>query len=130
VQVIQRLIVGFNPPRVFEVGGEYEGRGIIEIKNYSQDEYSSYSMYDENSELIAIIENAPVIVEYRQIAEHDAEDVTELKAAAGTTASLKERKPESVESFEQFIQKLQQPEVQALFTELFRKTISDSLNKN
>jgi hypothetical protein len=79
MQVIQRLIVGFNPPRIFEVGTEYEGQVIIKIASagteFEQSVHSEYHIEDEHGRLIAHIENAPVIVEYRQIAVHDAEEV-------------------------------------------------------
>ncbi|MCL6661743.1 hypothetical protein [Paenibacillus amylolyticus] len=90
MQIIHRLTVVSNPTRVFEVGTEIEGREVIEIKQVGEELpqhiHSEFYVLDENGHLITSVENAPVIVDYRQIAVHDAEDVTELKAAAGTTA--------------------------------------------
>jgi hypothetical protein len=77
VQVIQRLTVVSNPTRVFEVGTELNVCEVIEIKQvgseYEDHVHSEFHVLDENGELIISIENAPVIVEYRQIAEHDTE---------------------------------------------------------
>ncbi|RED34703.1 hypothetical protein [Paenibacillus sp. VMFN-D1] len=75
MEVIQKLMVVCSPPRFYEVGTELNGRDVIEIKNMS-DEYedhihSEYWVLDENGELIASIENCPVIVEWQTIAEHD-----------------------------------------------------------
>ncbi|MEI4920577.1 hypothetical protein Q8G81_34000, partial [Klebsiella pneumoniae] len=71
----QKLMVVCSTPRFYEVGTELNGRDVIEIKNMS-DEYedhihSEYWVLDENGELIASIENCPVIVEWQTIAEHD-----------------------------------------------------------
>ena len=75
MQVIQRLTVVSNPTRIFEVGTELNGCEVIEIKQvgaeYEDHVHSEFFVLDGNDELIASIENAPVIVEYRQIAEHD-----------------------------------------------------------
>ncbi|KGE17598.1 hypothetical protein [Paenibacillus wynnii] len=77
LQVIQKLTVVSNPTRVFEVGTEHEGREVIEIKQvgaeYEDHVHSEFSVYDENDNLIASVENAPVIVDYRQIVDHDNE---------------------------------------------------------
>ncbi|MGN7167929.1 hypothetical protein ACTHSJ_18885 [Paenibacillus cellulositrophicus] len=75
MEVIQKLMVVCSTPRFYEVGTELNGRDVIEIKNMS-DEYedhihSEYWVLDENGELIASIENCPVIVEWQTIAEHD-----------------------------------------------------------
>ncbi|MGZ0042096.1 hypothetical protein [Paenibacillus ottowii] len=75
MQVIQRLTVVSNPTRIFEIGTELSGSEIIEIKQvgteYENNVHSEFHILDENDELIVSIENAPVIVEYRQIVEHD-----------------------------------------------------------
>lgn len=73
MQIIQRLTVVSNPTRVFEVGTEIDGREVIEIKQVG-DEYpdrvhSEFYVLDENGQLIASIENAPVIVDWKTIAE-------------------------------------------------------------
>jgi len=73
VQIIHRLTVVSNPTRFFEVGTEIEGREVIEIKQVG-DEYpdrvhSEFHVLDENGQLIASIENAPVIVDWKTIAE-------------------------------------------------------------
>nr|WP_260866409.1 hypothetical protein [Paenibacillus xylanexedens] len=86
MQIIHRLTVVSNPTRVFEVGTEIEGREVIEIKQVGEELQSEFYVLDEDGNLIASVENAPVIVDYRQIAVHDEEDGTEFKAAAGTTA--------------------------------------------
>lgn len=88
MQIIHRLTVVSNPTRIFEVGSEIEGHEVIEIKQVGEELQSEFFVLDENDQLIASIENAPVIVDYRQIVVHDEEDVDakELKAAAGTTA--------------------------------------------
>ncbi|MGM1022983.1 MAG: hypothetical protein ACQEXV_21345 [Bacillota bacterium] len=75
MQVIQSVTIATIPCFVIAVGGEHNGRVIIEIQDagaiFEDNVYSSYHVLDENRELIVSIENAPVIVEYRQIAEHD-----------------------------------------------------------
>ncbi|WP_366294317.1 hypothetical protein [Paenibacillus sp. AN1007] len=92
MQIIHRLTVVSNPTRIFEVGTEIDGREVIEIKQVGTDfenhVHSEYYVLDENEHLLASIENAPVIVDYRQIVVHDSEVLDEkgLKAAASTTA--------------------------------------------
>ncbi|MEK5318129.1 hypothetical protein NSS94_02445 [Paenibacillus sp. FSL L8-0644] len=75
MQVIQRLTVVSNPTRIFEVGTELNGCEVIEIKQvgteYENSVHSEFHVLDEDDVLIVSIENAPVVVEYRQIAEHD-----------------------------------------------------------
>ncbi|MEK4732830.1 hypothetical protein [Paenibacillus sp. FSL L8-0641] len=75
MQIIHKLTVVSNPTRVFEVGTELDDREVIEIrpvgKEFENSIHSEFTIHDENGDLIASIENAPVIVEYRQIAEHD-----------------------------------------------------------
>ncbi|MFS8214770.1 hypothetical protein [Paenibacillus sp. S29] len=77
MQVIQSITIATIPAFVFAVGGEHNDREIIEIKRVGEEDashcHSEYWVLDENEELIVSIENAPVIVEYRQIAEHDEE---------------------------------------------------------
>lgn len=73
LQVIQKLTVVSNPTRIFEVGTELDGQEVIEIKQVGYDGFSEFFVLDEADNLIASIENCPVIVEYRQIIEHDGE---------------------------------------------------------
>lgn len=75
LQVIQKLMVVSNPTRIFEVGTEIEGRDVIEIKQvgYEQDGgglFSEFHVLDENGYLISSVENCPVIVDWKTIAEH------------------------------------------------------------
>ncbi|OME11383.1 hypothetical protein, partial [Paenibacillus odorifer] len=64
-----------NPTRVFEVGTEIDSSEVIEIKQvgseYEDHVHSEYVVLDEDGHMIASVENAPVIVEYRQIVEHE-----------------------------------------------------------
>ncbi|WP_308722453.1 hypothetical protein [Paenibacillus polysaccharolyticus] len=73
MQIIHRLTVVSNPTRVFEVGTEIEGREVIEIKQVGEEfpdrVHSEFYVLDENGQLIASIENAPVIVDWKTIAE-------------------------------------------------------------
>lgn len=73
MQIIHRLTVVSNPTRVFEVGTEIEGREVIEIKQvgseYEDHVHSEYYVLDENGQLITSVENAPVIVDWKTIAE-------------------------------------------------------------
>ncbi|OME09443.1 hypothetical protein, partial [Paenibacillus odorifer] len=66
-----------NPTRVFEVGTEIDSSEVIEIKQvgseYEDHVHSEYVVLDEDGHMIASVENAPVIVDYKQIAEHDNE---------------------------------------------------------
>ncbi|MEK4994503.1 hypothetical protein [Paenibacillus sp. FSL H7-0918] len=66
-----------NPTRVFEVGTEIDSHEVIEIKQvgseYEDHIHSEYVVLDEDGHMIASVENAPVIVDYKQIAEHDNE---------------------------------------------------------
>lgn len=75
MQIIQRLTVVGNPTRIFEVGTEVDGREVIEIRqvgtNYEDYVHSKFHIEDENGDLIASVENAPVIVDWRNIVEHD-----------------------------------------------------------
>ncbi|MNC50063.1 hypothetical protein D3C75_992810 [compost metagenome] len=77
MQVIQKLTVVSNPTRVFEVGTEIDSHEVIEIKQvgseYEDHVHSEYVVLDEDGHMIASVENAPVIVDYKQIAEHDNE---------------------------------------------------------
>ncbi|MEK3866347.1 hypothetical protein MHH60_23000 [Paenibacillus sp. FSL H7-0716] len=77
MQVIQKLTVVSNPTRVFEVGTEIDSSEVIEIKQvgseYEDHVHSEYVVLDEDGHMIASVENAPVIVDYKQIAEHDNE---------------------------------------------------------
>lgn len=79
MQVIQRLTVISNPTRVFEVGTELDGKEIIEIKQagyeFETSVHSEYHVLDGDGELIASVENAPVIVDYVNIAVHDEGEV-------------------------------------------------------
>ncbi|MNP48400.1 hypothetical protein D3C76_1425190 [compost metagenome] len=68
--VIQRLTVVSNPNRVFEVGTELDGREVIEIKQVGTEDFSEFWVLDENENMIASIENCPVIVEWQMIADH------------------------------------------------------------
>ncbi|GGF83023.1 hypothetical protein GCM10010912_30170 [Paenibacillus albidus] len=78
MQIIQRLTVVSNPTRVFEVGTEHDGCEVIEIRqvgaNYEDHVHSEFHVEDENGDLIASVENAPVIVDYKQIAVDDNEE--------------------------------------------------------
>ncbi|OAB41000.1 hypothetical protein PMSD_00465 [Paenibacillus macquariensis subsp. defensor] len=82
MQVIQRLTVVSNPTRVFEVGTEIDGQEIIEIQDdgvrLEDSVHSEYLILGDDNQLIASIENAPVILDYKQIAEHD-EDCENVK---------------------------------------------------
>ncbi|MFU1797332.1 hypothetical protein ACM1RC_25935 [Paenibacillus azoreducens] len=71
MNVIQKLTVVSNPTRVFEVGTEKDGREVIEIKQVGDDNMSEYWVIDEDEQLIASVENCPVIVDWQTIAEHD-----------------------------------------------------------
>lgn len=79
MQVIQRLTVVSNPTRIFEVGTELDGKEIIEIKQagyeFENSVHSEYHVLDEDGELITSVENAPVILDWKTIAEHDEEEV-------------------------------------------------------
>lgn len=79
MQVIQRLTVVSNPTRVFEVGTEIDGREVIEVKQVGYDHdggmFSEFHVLDENGTLIASVENCPVIVDWKNIVEHDEEEV-------------------------------------------------------
>ncbi|WP_028590320.1 hypothetical protein [Paenibacillus massiliensis] len=72
MQIISKLTVVSNPTRVFEVGTEIGGREVIEIKQvgaeYEDRTHSEFLISDENGELIASVENAPVIVDWKTIA--------------------------------------------------------------
>lgn len=75
MQIIQKLTVVSNPTRIFEVGTEVDGREVIEIRqvgvNYETHVHSEFNIEDENGELIASVENAPVIIDWKSIVEHD-----------------------------------------------------------
>ncbi|MDO7908465.1 hypothetical protein Q5741_18860 [Paenibacillus sp. JX-17] len=75
MELIHRITVISNPTRIFEVGTELDGQEIIEIKQagaeYEDRIHSEYHVLNEEGCLIACIENAPVLIEYKQIAEHD-----------------------------------------------------------
>ncbi|WP_256872486.1 hypothetical protein [Paenibacillus sp. 79R4] len=74
MQVIQKLTVVSNPTRVFEVGTEVDGREVIEIKQvgYEHDNgvFSEFHVRDENDDLIASVENCPVVLDWKTIVEH------------------------------------------------------------
>lgn len=89
MQVIQKLTVVSNPTRVFEVGTEIDGREVIEIKQvgYEHDGgmFSEFHVIDENGDLIASIENCPVIVDWKTIAVHDEkENDPQQRVVSGT----------------------------------------------
>jgi hypothetical protein len=73
MQVIERLTVISNPNRIFEIGTELNGREVIEIKQvgteFENSIHSEFEVLDENGELIASIENAPVILDWITIVE-------------------------------------------------------------
>ncbi|MNY75068.1 hypothetical protein D3C86_2142510 [compost metagenome] len=75
MQVIQSITVASVPAFTFCVGGEHNDRTIIEIKQvgeeYPDHVHSEFLVLDEDGQLIVSIENAPVIVEYRQIVVHE-----------------------------------------------------------
>ncbi|MDT3426111.1 hypothetical protein J2Z22_001631 [Paenibacillus forsythiae] len=75
MQVIQKLTVLSNPNRFFEVGTEIDGHEVIAIRQVGSESeshvHSEYFVEDENGDLITSIENAPVIVDWKTIAEHD-----------------------------------------------------------
>ncbi|AKG36133.1 hypothetical protein [Paenibacillus durus] len=70
MQIIHKLTVLSIPNRVFEVGTEVDGREVIEIRQYAELPYTEFCITDENGDLIASVENAPVIVDWKQIVEH------------------------------------------------------------
>ena len=88
MQVIQSITVASVPAFCFAVGGEHNDRVIIEIKQVGEEHpthvHSEFWVLDENGDLIVSIENAPVIVEYVQIAEHDEEVPDGLECRIGT----------------------------------------------
>lgn len=73
MQIIHRLTVVSNPTRVFEVGSEIGGQEIIEIKQvgseFEDHIHSEYYVLDQNGHLITSVENAPVILDWKTIAE-------------------------------------------------------------
>lgn len=75
MQIIKRLTVVSNPTRVFEVGSELDGKEVIEIQQvgaeYEDHVHSEYHIVDENGDLIAHVENCPVIVDWLTIVEHE-----------------------------------------------------------
>jgi len=75
MEIIKRLTVISDPTRTFEVGTEIDGREVIEILRFGSDFENSvhleYQVFDEDGKLIALIENAPVIVDYQRIAVDD-----------------------------------------------------------
>lgn len=72
-QTIRAITVIANPTRCFEVGCEYGGQIITEIKDVSCEWENSidfvYHVMNENGHLIASIENCPVIAEYKKVAQ-------------------------------------------------------------
>ncbi|AOZ91607.1 hypothetical protein [Paenibacillus crassostreae] len=80
MQIIQKLTVVSNPTRTFEVGTEIGGREVIEIAQvgatFEDRVHSEYVIFDENNNLISSIENCPVIVDYKEIVEHDETEPT------------------------------------------------------
>lgn len=89
LQVIQRLTVVSNPTRTFEVGTEINGREVIEIVQvgvqFENSIHSEYLVHDENGDLIASIENSPVIVDWKTIAVHDEKE-NDLQAQVASEA--------------------------------------------
>ncbi|OMF17012.1 hypothetical protein BK131_03285 [Paenibacillus amylolyticus] len=81
MQIIHRLTVVSNPTRVFEVGTEIEGREVIEIKQvgteYEDHIHSEIHVMDGDGQLITSVENAPVIVDWKTIAEDGPAPVNE-----------------------------------------------------
>ncbi|QWU17346.1 hypothetical protein SAMN04487895_104270 [Paenibacillus sophorae] len=77
MQIIQRLTVLSTPNRIYEVGSEIDGHEVISIKQVGQEfensVHSEFLIEDENGDLIASVENAPAIVDWKTIAEHDEE---------------------------------------------------------
>lgn len=75
MEIIAKLTVVSNPTRIFEVGTEIDGREVIEIRQvgaeFENSVHSEYAVLDEEGELIAGIENAPVILDYQKIAVDD-----------------------------------------------------------
>ncbi|MBY0117895.1 hypothetical protein [Paenibacillus xylanexedens] len=73
MQIIHRLTVVSNPTRIFEVGSEIDGNEVIEIKQvgavYEYSVHSEFLVTDQDGNLIASIENAPVIIDWKTIAE-------------------------------------------------------------
>ncbi|WP_339309759.1 hypothetical protein NZ043_27440 [Paenibacillus sp. FSL k6-2145] len=73
MQIIHRLTVVSNPTRVFEVGTEIEGCEVIEIKQvgaeYEDHVHSEFHVMDGDGQLITSVENAPVILDWKTIAE-------------------------------------------------------------
>lgn len=78
MEIIKRLTIISNPTRIFEVGSELDGREVIEIRQVGSEFetgiHSEYEVLDEEGELIAVVENAPVIVDYQRIAVDDEKD--------------------------------------------------------
>ncbi len=78
MEIIKRLTIISNPTRVFEVGTELDGREVIEIRQvgseYEDHVHSEYVVLDEDGGMIAVVENAPVIVDYQRIAVDDEKD--------------------------------------------------------
>lgn len=78
MDVIQKLMVVCNPPRIYEVGTELNGREVIEIKQigyeFETGVHSEFHVLDEDNQLIVSVENCPVIVEWQTIAEHDEKE--------------------------------------------------------
>lgn len=79
IQVIQKLtVVTSLCVKTFDVGDKHNGQTIIEITpNGSEFENSIHSEYlvrGEDHILIAVIENCPVVVEYRSIERGDVDD--------------------------------------------------------
>lgn len=75
MQIIRKLTVVSNPTRIFEVGTEVDGHEVIAIRqvgtNYENYVHSEFHVEDENGDLITSVENAPVIIDWQSIVEHD-----------------------------------------------------------
>lgn len=65
--IIQSVTVISAVPICFAVGGVHNDREIIEIKQVGYETLSEFHVLDEEGELIVSIENAPVVVEWKQI---------------------------------------------------------------
>lgn len=78
MRLIQCLTVATTPPKRFEIGKEYNGRIVTEIKDTSCEWENSidfmYDIKDKDGKPIARIENCPVILEFIEIPEEDLHD--------------------------------------------------------
>lgn len=71
-RIIHAIAVGQNLQVTYVLGEEIGERVVIEIKDNGQEfedgVFSQYLVLDEDGQLIASIENMPVLVEYKTIA--------------------------------------------------------------